>query len=157
MNKTPNLLINGIKIGITFLLASLFFVSCRKPQELVYQKVQNFQIMGVGLSKSTVSLDIKLYNPNHFAVNLKEADIEVFVNERFVGKVNLNSTHYTIPKLDTFLMPVSVQVDIKNMIPDAIGLLFNKKIAIKLDGIIKAGKHGVYFPIPIKYEEMKEI
>ena len=137
----------------------LLFVcaSCSQPKNLVYQNVQNFKLNGLGLNKSNISMDVKLYNPNKFSIKLKDADVDIYVNQSYIGKMFVVKGQYAIPKTDTFLLPINVDVDLKSVLPNAIKLLFDKHIDIKVTGKIKAGKNGVYVSIPINYEGKHEI
>ena len=138
-------------LSFVILLAS----SCRAPKELVYQNVENFRLKQNGL-QSQVSMDIKMYNPNSYCMNLKNADVDVFINGKSLGKMQVDE-RCAVPRLDTFLMPVILNVDLKNVLPNALQLLMNGDVNVKIAGTIKAGKHGVYKKVPVNYEGMQDI
>jgi len=102
-------------------------------------------------------MDVKLYNPNSFTVRLKDADVDIYVNQTYIGKMFVVNGNYLVPKADTFLLPVKVDVDLKNVLPNAMRLLFDKMVDVKVTGKIKAGKHGLYVSIPINYEGKQDI
>ena len=102
-------------------------------------------------------MDLRLYNPNKYCINLRHADIDVYVNDAYIGKMFMVKGDYVIPRTDTFLLPVKVDVDLKTVLPNALNLLFNKTVGIRVSGKIKAGKHGIYVSMPVHYEGKQEI
>jgi len=143
-----------IKLLILFTL--LVFSACRQPKNLVYQNVQNFKLQRVGLAQTALSMDISLYNPNSYSLKLKKADVDVFINDNHLGKMMVKGP-YTITRLDTFILPVILDVDLKNVLPNVLQLVFNSDVDIKLKGTIKAGRHGIYINVPINYEGKQDI
>ena len=127
-----------------------------QPKQLVYQNVQNFKLKQAGLQQTEVSLDIRLFNPNNYGMKLKDADVDVFVNGNRLGKMQVNE-FFAVPGLDTFSMPVMLNVDLKNAVPNALQLLLNPEVNIKLAGTVKAGRHGVYVRVPVNYEGKQDI
>src|ERR1700744_2251960 len=133
------------------LLIIVTICSCRQPKQLVYQNVENFKLKQVGLQQTEVSLDIRLFNPNSYGMRLKKADVDVFINGNKLGKMIVHDG-FAIPGLDTFLLPVILNVDVKNVLPNALQLLMNPEVDMKLAGTVKAGRHGVYIKVPVNYE-----
>jgi len=148
MKKTRFFAIVGIPI--------LFISACRQPKDLVYQNVQNFKLQKIGLAQTAMTMDIRLYNPNNYSLKLKNADVDVFINNNRLGKMTVNGS-YTITKLDTFSLPVMLDVDLKNGLPNVLQLVFNSDVDVKLSGTIKAGRHGVLLTVPINYEGKQDI
>jgi len=139
----------------SFLLA-VGITSCHTPKDLVYQGMQNFSLKQTSSQKTVLSMDVELYNPNRYKMKLKTADLDIFINNNRVGKVNLGKTLH-VPKLDTFSMPVSLDVDLANAIPNMLQLAFNSEVSVKLAGTVKAGRHGVFITIPVNYEGKQDI
>ncbi|MFT3935383.1 MAG: LEA type 2 family protein [Chitinophagaceae bacterium] len=143
--------------GLVALATSLLFLqSCSKPAAPEYAGIDNFKVNSIGADQSVISADLKYYNPNHFALKLKDGETSVFVNNRFIGKSTLD-TFTVIPARDSFLIPVSMKVDMKQVYANALDILLNREVTIKLDGFAKLGKGGVYFNVPIQYEGKQKI
>ncbi len=138
------------------LLLIIGVCSCRHPKDLVYQNMQHFKMQQCAMDQTAISMDIRLYNPNRYTVKLKNADIDVYMNGSSLGKMKVNGK-YTFTKLDTCSLPVTLNIDVKNALPNAFQLLLNSKVSIKLKGVIKAGRHGIYIKIPIDYEGKEDI
>jgi LEA14-like dessication related protein len=133
------------------MVVSGLLVSCRQPKDLVYKSVQNF-----GLQKGKALMDISFYNPNKYKLKLKNADLDVFLNGAKLGKMNVSKA-VVIPRMDTFTVPVSIDVDLKNLLPNALQLAFSSDMSVKLQGNLKAGRHGVYKNVPVNYEGKQDI
>lgn len=135
-----------------FLLAAAFLLatSCSRPKELVYKDTRNFRVHKVGFQNTTLVMDLRYYNPNNFGMQLKDGDIDVFLNSSYVGKGHLDE-RTAVPARDTFLIPVSVDVDMSRLFSNALTLLSQKDVDVKLEGTVKVGKGGVFVRVPVRY------
>jgi LEA14-like dessication related protein len=103
------------------------------------------------MSESVISADLRYYNPNNFRLKLKEGELDVSVNDTYMGHSKLD-TLLEIPRLDTFSIPVKLKVDVKTLLSKAASVLLTNEMVVKLDGNAKLGKSGIYFNVPIHYE-----
>ncbi len=138
------------------LLPVMLFSACRQPKELVYQNVEHFSMKQASKDKTLLAMDIRLYNPNNYSMKLKSADVDVFLNGNHAGKMNATN-QCLLPARDTFSLPVTLEVELKNVLPNVLQLLMNSDVDIKLNGKIKAGRNGVYVTIPVNYEGKQDI
>ena len=130
---------------------SIFLVSCAAPRPLVYKSVQHFKLEQAGLQNTVLSMDLTLYNPNNYRMKLKRTGIDIFLNDHLLGNVQLQE-EYLLPKKDTFLLPVILKVDVANVLPNAYELLVSKEVKLRLSGVVRAGRHGLYINVPVSYE-----
>jgi LEA14-like dessication related protein len=145
------------KLSLVVLLPFLA-IACAKPTGFNYLGVKNFKVMQFGLKESTVGADAEFYNPNKFPVTMKGGSVDVYVNNNFFGKTILDST-VQVPKKDTFLLPIVLNVD---MNATAMGLIQTlasgtDSVLIKLDGSAKIGRSGIFINYPIRYQGMQKI
>ena len=146
-----------IRIGYLLLIPMLIWMSaCHAPRQLVYQNIEHFSLKNVGLSKSTLTMDIRLYNPNKYGICIKDADVDVFMNGKNLGKLDVNKQCY-LGRKDTVSLPVKLDVDMKNVLSDVMQLFLNTEVNIKVVGKIKAGRHGLFVNIPVSYEGKQDI
>jgi LEA14-like dessication related protein len=124
------------------------------PQQLVYQDVRNFRLFGLSLSPD-VGMDLQFYNPNNFNLSLKDAKLDVFINERQVGTTTLTS-QFSVPAVDTFLMPVRMKVDLTSLFANAYSILSNREVDLRIVGNVKAGR-GIYLNIPINFRTRQKL
>lgn len=147
------------KIVVFFLLAAglgMVLIGCSKPVAPEFGGIDNLKINTLGIGESAVSADLKYYNPNNFKMKLKYGEASVFVNNRLIGKTILD-TLTEIPARDSFKIPVSMRVDMKQFYSNALDILLNNEVNIKLDGFAKLGKGLVFFNVPIQYEGKQKI
>ena len=124
---------------------------CNKPKEPDYIDFQHLRLAKAGLDQSRITFDLRYYNPNNFRVQLKSAEVDVFFNDKFVGHSVLD-TVISVPKRDTFLIPVYMDVKLKNLLSNAAQLLLNPDVMVKLNGNARVSKGGISMNVPIKYE-----
>lgn len=136
------------------LIVSLFLTSCSNPQDLVYQDVKNFRLLEISM-KPKIGMDVQFYNPNKYGMTMKDADVDLYVNGKLVGNAKLANS-YNVPGLDTFLLPVNLVADLKQVLPNALAIIANNKVDVELKGRVKAGK-GVFINIPINYKGQQEL
>ena len=134
-----------------FLLLTLLLVSCSTPKELEYRDFRNFSIQKIGFSTSSAKMDMIYYNPNGFGLQLKRTELDIFVNGVLLGH---SSQEYqiTIPKKEQFIIPITMDIDMKNLIKNSLTTLFNKEVNVKVTGSIKIGKANVFVSFPVNYE-----
>lgn len=134
-----------------FLAFYLLLSSCRAPQELVYKDFKNFSIEKLGFSSSSVKMDLVYYNPNNFGLQLKRTDLDIFIDGNYLGHT-IQDYQVTIPKRADFTIPLKIDVDMKNILKNAIGSLFGQEVTVRVIGKIKVGKANVYKSFPVNYE-----
>ena len=131
--------------------------SCRQPEAPEYYGFQDLQIIQTaGGAQPTVSTVVKLYNPNPYPLQLRRAEVDVAINGKHAGHSLLDSTIY-IPKRDTFYVPVSMQVDLRSILSNALQAFLSKQATITLDGRVKIKKGMLMFNRPFHYEGRQDI
>jgi LEA14-like dessication related protein len=132
-------------------ISFLFVASCSKPLQPEYRGFDQVQISKIGANESVVSAKVKFYNPNNFPLQLKQADINLLLNDKQVAHSHLDST-INIPKLDSFYVPVSFSVKFANIFGSALLSLLSSKAKLNADGFIRIRKSGFAFSVPVHYE-----
>lgn len=135
---------------IKILLVLLFMVSFPFIKEPEFIDARNFGLRSVGLKTSTVYADLIYFNPNNLGLQMKKAEMDVYVDNRFLGH-SLLDTLITIPKKDTFSFPVMLEVEMKNIFPNAFAMLMKEEIELRIEGTAKVGKGGLFLNVPVKY------
>ena len=127
------------------------FLSCSSPKALEYRTYHNFSIETLGFNNSTVSLNLEYYNPNNFGMQLKNTDLDIFINGNLLGH-STTDTLINIPRKNTFLVPVRFNVDMQNAFKNAWNTLIGKEVLVRLSGKVRVGKGNVFMSFPINYE-----
>ena len=145
-----------MKPWLLFSLAALTMISCAKPKDLEYVEFRNLKVKQWGLLESTVGMEIAFFNPNRSRVQLKDAEVDVYINNTFLGK-SLLDTLVRIPAKDTFLVPVTMRVGTGSALTNILKLVSDTSVLIRMEGNAKFGKGGVFLNYPIRYEGRQNI
>ncbi len=130
--------------------------SCTKPQDLQFIDVQNIRMINLGLTESTVGLDVRFYNPNKQQVKLKDVNTKVYANSAYLGTTSMDST-VTVPRRDTFAIPLTMKIPTLTAIGKLMQGLQDSTVDIKVEGSVKMGKAGVFLNYPIRYESRQKL
>ncbi len=141
--------------AILFVVFIITISSCRAPQELVYKDFKSLTIEKLGFSTSAVKMDLLYYNPNNFGLQLKRFELDIFVDNSYLGH-STQEYQVNIPKRQDFLLPVRIEVDMKNVLKNALGSLFGQEVIVKITGTVTIGKANVYKSFPVLYEGLQK-
>ena len=130
--------------------ACLLF-SCSSPKSLEYRSFKNFKIEQAGFASSAITMDIVYYNPNRFGLQLKHTDLDIYVDNSYLGHTT-QEYQIDIPKRSEFSIPVKIDVDMKNIFKNMFAALLNSQILIKVDGTVRVGKAHIFMTWPVHYE-----
>jgi len=143
-NSTSCLL--ALSFGFLFLLSS-----CRAPKDLEYRDFKNLKVEKIGAASSMIKMDLVYYNPNNFGLQLKLTDLDIYVDNNYLGH-SLQEYQIHIPKRGEFTLPVQVEVDMKNLLKNALSTFLGKEVMLKVTGKVTLGKANVYKIFPVNYE-----
>lgn len=143
-----------MRLFIFFVFISFCTSACHTPQSFDYRGMQNLRIDSVGLVTSKVSLELIYFNPNNFGVNLRNVSCDVYINHNYLGKYMLD-TLMRISKRSEFIIPSSMDVDMKNIFKNAIGTFLSKQVLVELKGTTKVGKSRIFITVPFDYSAME--
>lgn len=129
----------------------LIIVGCSPPKELEYKDYKNFHLQNLGYNASRVTLDLQYYNPNNFGLQLRRTDLDIYINNNFLGHSS-SDTLINILRRDTFLLPIKFDMDMKNVFKNAWNTMVGNEVTVKVTGKIKVGKANVFMSMPINYE-----
>ena len=102
-----------------------------------------------------LKIDLIYFNPNNFGLQLKYTDLDIFVDNNYLGHSS-QDFQITIPRLSEFTLPLQIQLDMKNLMKNAIPtLLMGKEVMVKITGTVKLGKANVYKTFPVNYEGLQ--
>ena len=134
-----------------FILFIMAMTSCRAPKDLEYRDFKNLRVEQLGFSSSTIKVDLLYYNPNNFGLQLKETNLDIYIDSNFLGH-SAQEYQITIPKRAEFTLPFQVDVDMKNMLKNALSTIMSKEVWVKVTGTVRLGKANIYKTFPVSYE-----
>jgi LEA14-like dessication related protein len=132
-------------------------VSCSSPEAPEYLGFRDFSIQNVSMDSALLHTQLAFYNPNTFNMELKRGDVSVFLDDQLANHYVMDTT-ISIPKKDTFYVPMNLRISPKLLINSALKMLMNgNKIKVKLLGSVRVKRNGISFNVPVNYEVMQEI
>ena len=146
--------IKSLFYSIAIITTIFFTSSCQAPKELVYRDFKNLKVEKVGFAATTLKVDLIYYNPNNFGLQLKYTDLDIYVDNNYLGHSS-QDYQITISKLAEFTMPLAIEVDMKNLLKNALPTLLGKEVMVKITGTVKLGKANVYKIFPVSYEGLQ--
>ena len=138
------------------LAAAVVFTSCREIVAPEYVDVENVEINAGSLTNTTLSANVRLYNPNKSNLTFKSGSLDIYVDNRLLGHTELDTTIH-IARLDTFHIPVLVHVNFSNVIGNALSLALKDSVLLRLEGKMKVGRSGVFITRPVFYENKEKL
>ena len=141
--------------GMALLALILSFSSC-SIKEPEFREVKKLAIKKAGLKSSTLTMEVVMHNPNGFGVDLSRADLDLYIDDSFLGRTEQQYKVH-IPKNSDFSVPVSLEVNTKTVLKNSLNVLLNEKVAFKAMGSIRLGKKGVYKTFKVDYSGMHSV
>ena len=129
----------------------LFAISCAKPKAPEYVSLENIKVKEIGLAETKLGVEVKMYIPNNLRLQVRSADLDLYVNNELLGHSILDS-QVNIPRKDTFLIPLSVNIQTMSGATRFIQSLADTSVLLKVQGVARLGKSGVFFNYPVNYE-----
>ncbi len=143
----------------TLTVAVLLLTSCKAykdVQEPEFRDVQNIRLVDVGLLQSKAGADLVYYNPNNFNVTLSSARGDVYIDDKYVGRFELENK-VAVKKRREFTIPAILKLDNISAIKNQSDIYKRKEVLIRIEGVARLTKTGFSKEIPIKYEKLESV
>jgi LEA14-like dessication related protein len=142
----------------TLAIALVFLSSCgtANVKEPEYRDIREVRLVEVGLLQSTAGIDLVYYNPNSFGVTLSEARGDVYIDNQFLGRFDLEET-VSVKKHSEFTVPALVKIDMIGAIKNHREIFNKKEALIRIDGMARVRKAGFGKDVPLRYESRQNI
>lgn len=125
----------------------------REPE---YRDIRNIRLITLGPLESTAGVDLVYYNPNDFGVQVSTARGDIYVDNNYFGKFELDEK-VSVKKRAEFILPATVKVDMIGAVKNQRDLYKKKEALVKIEGMATIKKAGFSKDIPIKFEQMEDI
>lgn len=142
-----------LAIGFVILATSCGTGNVREPE---FRDISNVRLIEMGLLQSTAGVDLIYYNPNNFGVQLSEARGDVYVDNAYLGRFNLEEK-VQVGKRSEFVVPAIIKLDMIGAIKNQREIYKKKEVIVRIDGIARLKKAGFNKEVPIKYESIQNI
>lgn len=124
--------------------------SCGSMKDPVFKGIENVKMDGLGINASSVTLDIRYFNPNGFKGQLKQAEGDAWIDSIYLGRFMVDTT-VQIPANSDFLVPVKLAVDMKQLLKHSFASFLKEDVLLKITGKARAGKSGFYRNFSLNY------
>lgn len=125
-------------------------------QEPEYRDIRNIRLISLGPLESTAGVDLVYYNPNDFGVQVATARGDIYVDNNYFGKFELDDK-VQVRKRSEFILPAVVKVDMIGAVKNQRDLYKKKEALVKIEGMATLKKAGFSKEIPIKFEQMEDL
>ena len=139
-----------------FLIVIFFAIGCSKPIQPKYLGYQNLRLGRVGDRNNVLMSDVKFYNPNKYALNVKQAEMDVYFNDRLLGHTSMPNM-VSLPAMDTTFVPFTIEASATDLLANTAQIFLNPNVKVRIQGNAKAGRGGLYVNIPINYQGTQRI
>jgi LEA14-like dessication related protein len=143
----------------TLVLALILFSSCstyKDVQEPEYRDIRDVRLIKAGLLETTAGVDLIYYNPNDFGIQLTNAKGDIYIDNTYFGRFNLDDK-VQVKKHSEFVLPVVFKLDNIGTIKNQRDIYKKKEALVRIEGTARVKKSGFSKEIPIKYESMQNI
>lgn len=144
-----------------FLVVALFFmlnakeVQAQKSPE--YLRTKDWSIKALNEENLELRTTAVFYNPNKIKIKLKNVDLDLFLNDQFIGKI-VQSEAIKIKGKSHFDIPLELAFNLKesniDILSSLVSLLSNQNFLLKMNGYIKA--NALCLPLKVKVEDTQE-
>lgn len=128
------------KLWPHLLLLVIVMSSCNIYKDLEVSEVRDLRLTEMSREGVKAEIDVDIYNPNFYNVKLVKSDVDLFLNDKPVGKVLL-SEKLVIEKKKEQLYTIVVYSDLEDLGSSFMEMLISamlfKKIHVKADGELR--------------------
>jgi LEA14-like dessication related protein len=118
-----------------FLLVAAGLASCSGYEEVELKDITHVEVLRLTGSQVALRVDALVSNPNGFKIQVEDPDVDLYLNDRFVGKGMLDST-LVLERKATRVYPVYLRADLQG------GSTMLMLLGGALSGQIKLGAKG---------------
>ena len=146
-----------------FLIGSLALVfmlaSCSAYKEVELTDITNVEMLKLDATAVALRVDARISNPNSFTISVEEPDVDLFLNDRFIGKGLLDST-LVLDRKAVNVYPVYLHADLEGgplLVLLLTGAFNGDPVKLSAKGTV-AGRSGVVKKrLPFEVEEVIDL
>ena len=142
-----------------FGISVIMLASCggnNNVQEPEYRDIRNIRLINLGPLESTAGVDLVYYNPNNFGVQVSTARGDIYVDNNFFGRFELDQK-VQVRKRSEFILPALLKVDMIGAVKNQRDLYKKKEALVRIEGSATVKKAGFSKVVPIKFEQMESV
>lgn len=125
----------AIRTLSTTAVLALVLTSCSTFKEVELKGVTGAELLRMDGNSMAMRIDAVVDNPNGFRIAVEEPDVDLFINDRFIGKAQLDSA-LVLEKRTSAIYPVYLHTDLNG------GPVLAMLIMSAMQGEIKVAAKG---------------
>ncbi|MHB1923044.1 MAG: LEA type 2 family protein [Chitinophagaceae bacterium] len=137
------------------LLMSIFPMACSSPRNLEFLGYRRVEMTNPASGNGSLHLELQGFNPNHFKMQVKNARLNIFVNNQLLGNF-LQDSQIEIPARDTFYFPLGLKFNFNNLLSNFLGINWGDSVRVKAIGKCDIGRKGIFFSFPVSYSTTRK-
>lgn len=131
------------------------FQGCFDYEDIEFKGVQNVSVLERTDKVVKLQLDVKVDNPNKFNIKVKKSTMDIYINDKYVGKTTLDDK-IVLKKKTEDVYAVVLNADPKDLLKAAMGSLgglLKGTVTVRLEGDVKGSVYGISKKVPVEVEE----
>lgn len=129
--------------------------SCSSYKEVELTDITSVELLGMNAQSVSLRVDARIDNPNGFRITVEDPDVDLFLNDRFVGKGRLDSA-LVLDRKTARVYPVHLHAELAGG-PLAVMLIaaaMNGKAKLSAKGTVVGRSGALRKRFPFEMEEM---
>lgn len=129
--------------------------SCFDYEEVEFKGVQDVSVLERTDDVVKLQIDVKVDNPNKFNIKVKKSTMDIYINDKYVGKTHLDDK-IIIKKKSEEVYGVVLRADPRDILKAAMGSLgglLKGNVTVQLKGDVKGSVYGVTKKVPVDVKE----
>lgn len=128
---------------------------CFDYEDVEFKGVENVTVVERTDEEIKLRVDVKVDNPNKFNIKVKSSTLDIYINDKYVGKTDLVEK-IVIKKKAEDVYGVVLKASTRDLMKAAMGSLgglLKGDVKIRLKGDVKGSVYGVSRKVPVDFEE----
>ncbi len=123
--------------NLTILLIFLTFSSTSCIKNVEFVEIESVNV-GIENFDGVFTFFVKIYNPNSFRINIAESNIDIYMNNKYIGNLTTdNKIKIKAQKNSVIELPVKIKmVDFITNVPNALKILKSQEAVFKFEGTL---------------------
>lgn len=141
-----------------FLLIGMMFSlqGCFDYEDIDFKGIKNVSVIERTDDVVKLQIDVLLNNPNNYNIKVKKSTMDIYINNKYVGKTHLDDK-IILKKKTEEIYGVVLRVNPKDILKAAMGslggIMQGKHVAVRLKGDVKGSVYGISRTVKVDVEE----
>jgi LEA14-like dessication related protein len=146
-----------VRIFKVFLLVGMMISlqGCFDYEEVEFRGVQNVSVVERTDNVVKLQIDVRVDNPNKFNIKVKKSTLDIYINDKYVGKTHLDEKIVLKKKTDD-VYGVVLRANPKDILKAAMGSLgglLKGSVTVQLKGDVKGSVYGISKKVEVDVKE----